>query len=211
MKNIQRVNEIEKYSVAPHPIKKFTLPPPLISGTEGDEENLDPSYYKRSNPNEFFRVGKVFALLWHEQAGDNGTVLSPVGNSYYKVKHGEYVYSHIRRMVVVQEQRGCSWCLPIHTYGRRGSGKPGIDLEAHAIIHMEGEPPERTEMDAGIVKEPLEVKPDSRREKLHPLSRLNFSKVYTVEHNVKVKSIGRISKQSMPNFKIYWKEAFNQA
>jgi len=84
-------------------------------------------------------------------------------------------------------------------------------LEAHAIIHMEGEAPERTEMDGGIVKEPLEVRPDSKREKLHPLSRINFSKVYTVEHNVKVKSIGRISKKSMPNFRVYWKDAFNPA
>jgi Family of unknown function (DUF6590) len=75
---------------------------------------------------------------------------------------------------------------------------------------MENQIPERTEMDRGIIKEALEVTPDSSREKLHPLSRLNFSKVYTVEHNVKVKSIGRISKMSMPNFKVYWKEAFGE-
>jgi hypothetical protein len=66
------------------------------------------------------------------------------------------------------------------------------------------------EMDAGIIKEPLEVTPDSSREKLHPLSRLNFSKVYTVEHNVKVKSIGRISRKSMLNFKIYWEQNFGE-
>jgi hypothetical protein len=54
---------------------------------------------------------QVFALLWHEQAGDNGTALSPGRDSYFQVRHGEYVFSHIRRMVVVREQKGCCWCL----------------------------------------------------------------------------------------------------
>ena len=94
---------------------------------------------------------------------------------------------------------------PIHTYGERGTAKRGIDVEAHALIYMEGGD---SNCPHEIVKEPLAVIPENGREKLHSLSLLNFSKVYTVEHNVKVKSVGRISDESMAYFNAYVKESF---
>ena len=32
-------------------------------------------------------------------------------------------------------------------------------------------------------------------------SRLNFGKIYTVEHNIKVRNVGKISKESLPRIK----------
>jgi hypothetical protein len=54
-----------------------------------------------------------------------------------------------------------------------------------------------------MTKDPLEVDPERFDETLHPKSRLNFGKIYTVEHNVKVLPIGQISEASMPTFIAY--------
>lgn len=54
-------------------------------------------------------------MLWHENAGLHGTVLSqkgpPLGRDYTKGKYQEPIYSSIRRMVVIKEQKGCCWCM----------------------------------------------------------------------------------------------------
>lgn len=61
-----------------------------------------------------------------------------------------------------------------------------------------------------MVKEPLEVQPSSPDQKLDPMSRLNFGKVYTVEHNVKVLPVGKISESSLSKFLAYARTEFNR-
>ena len=61
-----------------------------------------------------------------------------------------------------------------------------------------------------LVKEPLEVEPAFDSITLHPSSLVNFGKIYTVEHNVKVMPIGQISDRSMPKFVYYWKQHVQQ-
>jgi hypothetical protein len=56
-----------------------------------------------------------------------------------------------------------------------------------------------------MTKEPLEVTPATFDQRLDPMSRLNFGKIYTVEHNVKVLPVGKISERSMPKFLSYAK------
>ncbi|KAJ5499337.1 hypothetical protein N7453_008388, partial [Penicillium expansum] len=86
----------------------------------------------------------------------------------------------------VKEQRGCCWCVPITTYSGQGVAKVGIDRSKHAIIHMRGNRPRAVQSEPRMVKEPLEVDPARPDQKLDSMSRVNFGKVYTVEHNVKV-------------------------
>jgi hypothetical protein len=52
---------------------------------------------------------QVFAMLWHENAGNEGTDVS-VG-LYGIGKYGENIYSTIRRMVVVAEKHGHCICV----------------------------------------------------------------------------------------------------
>ena len=62
-----------------------------------------------------------------------------------------------------------------------------------------------------MVKEPLEVEPhDKTNSRLDPMSRINFGKVYTVEHNVKVSPVGRITKDSLERFMEYTKHELNK-
>jgi hypothetical protein len=97
---------------------------------------------------------------------------------------------------------------PIATYGGQGVAKPGVDPAKHAIVYMRGSMPTRRANEPQMIKEPLEVEPASPGEKLDEISRLNFGKVYTVEHNVKVRPIGMISGSSMAKFRGYASNEF---
>jgi hypothetical protein len=44
-----------------------------------------------------------------------------------------------------------------------------------------------------VINQSIRMIPDSPREKLDSASRMNYAKIYTVEHNVKVYFIGRIA------------------
>jgi hypothetical protein len=57
-----------------------------------------------------------------------------------------------------------------------------------------------------LVKYPIKIDPRGN-EQLHFASRINFSKVYTVEHNLKVKAIGVVPKEWLAYVKLYWEEA----
>ena len=100
------------------------------------------------------------------------------------------------------------------TYGRRGVGKRGVNKSEHAIIYtgkraplpLPDEAPQRGER--GMLPQSIRVDVDQNTEKLDLLSRLNFGKVYTIEDNVKVRSLGKVNRDSMQallyQFKLVW-------
>ncbi|KAJ5721940.1 uncharacterized protein N7483_009874 [Penicillium malachiteum] len=146
-------------------------------------------------------------MLWHENAGYHGTTMSQkdpsLGREYTKGKFQEPIYSSIRRMVVIKEQKGCCRSRsPVTTYSGQGVAKAGVDRSKHTIIYTRGSQP-ITRQNEPMIKEPLEVEPARADQKLDPMSRLNFGKVYTVEHNVKVLPVGQITKDSLHNFNAY--------
>lgn len=77
--------------------------------------------------------------------------------------------------------------------------KSGVKAGDHAIIYTEDNPP-RAIPGERFVKQPVKVQPKTPRDKLEPISRLNYAKIYTVEHNVKVLFIGRIAPESEKQF-----------
>ncbi|KAL4759999.1 uncharacterized protein BDW70DRAFT_161057 [Aspergillus foveolatus] len=164
------------------------------------ESVLDSRYMVQ--PPNYYREGKVFSILWHENDGRAGGTLVSRGPQY-RGRFGEPIYSTIRRMVVFRQYEQCSWCFAITTYNGRGVAKRGVDPDKHAIVYMRGTTPTLGVGEPRMVKEPLEVVPENPGENLDYMSRLNFSKIYTVEHNVKVLPIGRISNRSMTRFREY--------
>jgi hypothetical protein len=113
---------------------------PDIHGTDdGDDqqEELDLRYYKRPNANKFFARGRVFALLWHESAGESRPAddLSDAVE-YTTSKYGKRVFAHIRRMAVVRERHGYCVCVPINAYGGQGVLKYGFtEKDGRAHFH----------------------------------------------------------------------------
>lgn len=101
----------------------------FISGTSetGHYERLDPSksrnqlarhllmfeaYFMRtgSDARSFWKVGRVFAMLYTEAAG-NAARMNGLNDAFSIVRFGETVYSQIRRFVVVSVRRQFVYAL----------------------------------------------------------------------------------------------------
>ncbi|OBT95978.2 hypothetical protein VE01_06731 [Pseudogymnoascus verrucosus] len=161
-----------------------------------------------------FKERRVFKVVWTEPNGvdprENYSSFSKVTAS----KHGELAYTSIRRFVVWKNYDGHAICLPVLTYRGKGTAKPGIKAAHHAIIFTESKlanrsikhPPRETKPEKKLTNAPICVELMDRREQLDVMSRLNYAKVYTVEHNVKVCFIGKIHKDSVKEFKATYKK-----
>jgi hypothetical protein len=151
-------------------------------------------------PSRFFKTGRVFKVLWTEPAGaataadpDKSTFLSEVG-------FGQMSFTKFRRFIVVRERLHSCLCLPIYTYGGQGAAKPSVRPQDHAVVYVDGGPqplPPENEMPG---KEAIPIILEHQTETLEPMSRIDFSRVYTVEHNVRVLTIGRISPKHLGSF-----------
>lgn len=92
-------------------------------------------------------------------------------------------------------------CSPIVTYGSQGVGKPGVVKNEHAIVHTTREPQaprssERAQRGERPMRESIRVVPDEPSEKLDDMSRVDFGRTYTVEHNIKAMAFGWVHKNS---------------
>ena len=150
-------------------------------------------------------------MLWHEAAQrlDDDSTSSVRSAPLQSSRSVDTVYKYNRRLVIVKAGHGFCWCVPISTYGTHGLRRAGLtteDIEAHAIIFVESDRPRPLVGEPAISKRPIAVVPASEDQRLDPASRINFAKVYTVEHNAKVMDIGRVSDRSMPRFKQYFQE-----
>jgi hypothetical protein len=84
------------------------------------------------------------------------------------------------------------------SYGKQGTNKSGVQAEHHAIIHTSQHPvwlPGEKDKKPPMTMKPIRVSVKDNQHKLDERSRLNYAKLYTVEYNVKVWFIGRISKE----------------
>ena len=84
--------------------------------------------------------------------------------------------------------------------------KFGLNVQDHAIIYTGPWPSPLLGGEQSLQKEPILVIPTDPRESLDVASRINFGKVYTVEHNLKVKDVGQISPTSLPKVIGYYND-----
>ncbi|KAK5109841.1 hypothetical protein LTR62_006448 [Meristemomyces frigidus] len=166
----------------------------------GDRERLDHRFKVRESPGRFFRQGRVFQILFSEQAGptsDNTTEITRDS------RFGERFYMKPRKFVVIRGDDHACTVLGIFTYENQGVSKSGVRKADHAIIYTGRNVPEALEIERprrreeGMRALPIRVDPSERDYSLSNLSRINFAKVYTVEHNVKAFDFGMVNEQSM--------------
>jgi hypothetical protein len=97
---------------------------------------------------------------------------------------------------------------PIFTYGGQATLKPNLpDADQHAIIYTSETPPaerryyteDGSVIQENLTKDPIRVKRELKDSEgnLDPSSRVNYSKVYTVENYVRVLNIGMVHPNSM--------------
>jgi hypothetical protein len=85
------------------------------------------------------------------------------------------------------------------TYNCQGTKKPGATAADHAIIFTGRMAPDPLPGENGMYHRPIRVEP-FKLERLAPESRVNYAKIYTIEHNVKVCSVGKIHEDSEATF-----------
>ncbi|KAE9363767.1 hypothetical protein N431DRAFT_118062 [Stipitochalara longipes BDJ] len=146
-----------------------------------------------------FEFGRVFKVLWSEPIGSGGTEITTTysAKTFYKV----------RRFVIMRQDKGHSICIPILTYGYQGVLKPGVHPESHTVVHSSAKPYFLEGERVILTKRPIKVDINDPSEKLDPLSRLNYAKIYTIEHNVKVYFFGRVAKNCEQELAICFNEA----
>jgi hypothetical protein len=135
---------------------------------------------KADNPKNFFKKGRVFLTLWSE----------PKGNSLE-------TFTKLARFVVVRVYSRYSVCLRFSTYDGQATTKHDAKSADHAAVinmggtftsHVQGE---------NMSKEPIEVKIENNDFTIDEMSRINFAKPYTVEHNLLILKIGRVVGESV--------------
>ena len=180
-----------------------------VRGTEGEFEPLDPRYRQRRDKPEYFIVGRLFAILWHENLGITNRKPGPDVQFTRDNRFGEKIFSHIRRMIIVRQRYGYCWCVSINTYSGRGlvgKNRSDAEVQSHTIVYDSTSRPAVFKEEQGLMnKEPIAVDMVPGHT-LGKASRLNYAKVCTVEHNVKVMDIGMVSDRSMPYLLAHWKD-----
>lgn len=115
-------------------------------------------------------------------------------------------------MIIVRPRYGHFWCVAINTYGDKELvGKKRIDAEvqSHIIVYESTLRPAMFKEEQGLMtKESIAIDMVSGQT-LSRASRLNYAKVSSVKHNVKVMDIGMGSESSIPYFLIHWKNEMN--
>ncbi|PVH81157.1 hypothetical protein DL98DRAFT_490124, partial [Cadophora sp. DSE1049] len=143
-------------------------------------------------------MGRVFKVLWSEldagEEADDGGNRSSGSFIERELKSGGALVQKVRKFLIVKQydsgQVGCCTCLPVTAYGGKAITKEGIHVDDHAEIYS-GRSPFYASGEGGMTKRPIRLS-CSKDHKLVAPSLLNYGKVYTVEHNVKVCFIGQI-------------------
>ncbi|KAK4502652.1 hypothetical protein PRZ48_006078 [Zasmidium cellare] len=82
--------------------------------------------------------------------------------------------------------------------------KRGVQKSDHAVVHSTREPPaniptrdeQPSRKEQGMKPQKIRIDMTDRTEALDPMSRINLAKVYTIEHNVKVRDLGMVNRES---------------
>lgn len=124
----------------------------------------------------------------------------------------------IRQFIVVKEGRGICyvWYVtlaqlhllsvsltlkrsPVSTYGGSGTARPGINHRTHAIVYTQGTTPRHVSGERQLELPPIPVVPSNDGERLAPSCRIDFAIYYPMRHDIMVKDLGVVDKNSIPS------------
>ncbi|KAL1583637.1 hypothetical protein WHR41_07821 [Cladosporium halotolerans] len=194
----QALNAPRSAPAPPREVPPFEYRPP--------RKTLDQDYKVRVHPRKFFKIGKVFLTLHTEPRGSNST-LNTKNHDIYTVALGEQAFSKIRRFIVVREGRDSCSALAISTHS--GNGASRRNASEHGIVHTTGtRPPPTMRQEDGLLPSPIRIDPLNEDDRLDATSRMDYGKLYNIEHNVKVKPYGVVNNQSMQTLIKQWTQVF---
>lgn len=172
-----------------------------VQGEPVSHAQLDSRY--RIYKSKHWTPGTVFKIYWSEPMGSNGA-LSVSNKQVYAGEFGSF-YTGFRRFIVVASDEGNSTCVPVATYGGQGCKKNGVKASKHGLILAQSarsktKPKAPRNIEAlGFPMVRMNVTTEG--ETLSMASRINYSKLVTIEHNCKILMIGHIATDHFQNFK----------
>ncbi|CAJ2514219.1 Uu.00g023380.m01.CDS01 [Anthostomella pinea] len=135
-----------------------------------------------------FKRGGVFKILWPQPAPastvSDDALVDIAGWS-------EKIHVKVSWFIVVQTYKTHCLAVPVHTYEGQATGKAGINGEHHAALVLKGQGV-TLEVGEALERDPLHMILEKQTVELQPTSRIDFSKLYTIEYNIKVMKVGRI-------------------
>ncbi|OAA45181.1 hypothetical protein BBO_03759 [Beauveria brongniartii RCEF 3172] len=159
--------------------------------TEGDAGELDPRY--RIEHSTRFQPGEIFKVHWSEPQGSiSEAPKSSSKKEDLQNKFGTAFFVGFRRFIVVANDQGHCTCVPILTYGGKACKKSGVKPEKHGIVYERGQKSKKLDGEPSLGFSPVRVEMTEEGERISRESRVNYSKLVTVEHNVKVFFIGHV-------------------
>ncbi|KAI1173714.1 hypothetical protein F4777DRAFT_556948 [Nemania sp. FL0916] len=163
----------------------------VIRGTEGMVEPTDHRFVVEKSHK--FKPGEVFKILWSEPAGQVFAEAPISDIRPIRDQTGEFYVGYRRFIIIGTDESHHSTCVPILTYERKGCLKKGVKANKHGIIYAEGHKPKPLKGEPPLGFKPVQLTVTAEGESLARESRVNYSKLVTIEHNVKVFFIGYIS------------------
>ncbi|OAA56974.1 hypothetical protein SPI_07355 [Niveomyces insectorum RCEF 264] len=158
---------------------------PSHASSRREDSRNSSSTFKVHRSNEFW-VGRVLKVDWPEPHGstlDNNTLFSARRDDFFTKR---------RRFIIAKYFDGHCHCVPILTYGNQGIKKNGVKPEHHGIVHSSDVEPKPLDREPPMGFAPIEMVPNTMMERLRVESRVNYAKIYTVEHNIPVCFVGYI-------------------
>ncbi|KAI0098742.1 P-loop containing nucleoside triphosphate hydrolase protein [Nemania sp. FL0031] len=142
----------------------------------------------------FFRKGVIFRILWPQPSP---CPPNPNENIFPVLGWQDTIYMKITWFLVVRPFKSHCIVVPIHTYDGQATTRPGLNADDHTALVLKGCRPRLVEGES-LTREPLEMILENKSLDFEETSRVNFSKLYTVEYNVKVMKVGRIVPEHLP-------------
>lgn len=97
----------------------------------------------------------------------------------------------------------------MHTYNGRGVTKTGVNADDHAALVPKGQDPKLLPGES-LKRSPIHFILEDQKLRLDPASRINFSKLHTIEYNVKVSTVGRVAPEDLSRLEKYWYESISK-
>lgn len=174
------------------------------------EEPLGPEFSTIVKAKRFFCTGRVFATVWFEPSTEDVVQQQPEPRTWSSgcpAFHGQKPVAKIRWFVVVKRRLHHSLCFTVTTYAggnasRTNRSRPGD----HAVLFRANIPPEPPFDDEDITRDPIAIIIEDAEYYISPIARLDCSRIYTVEDNLKVAKVGRVHPNFLASLEQYYRD-----
>ncbi|KAI6371207.1 hypothetical protein MCOR25_003982 [Pyricularia grisea] len=166
---------------------------PRISGSK--QPRIVDSRFLRYDSSAF-QPGNVFKTVWADPMGAPSGHFTSFVTAHQK---GKEIHVSTRRFIIVGNTDNQSYCVPIFTYGKQGCRKNGVKANRHGMVYSGDVPPAPLKNEPELGHYPVRVYMGQGNQDLLDESRVNYSILCTVQHNVKAMFIGSITPDDLEN------------